>query len=272
MATLVELARTHTKLDEGSIDHLQRLIRGWGMLADLCFGDLVLLADTGDDDFIVLGQMRPSTSQTLHHDDLIGRKMPETERPVVSRAFRSGEIVEGEVALGDLADRVRMQGVPVRRDGHVIAVMTREAPLSATRRPGALERVYGDTFERFARMIVRGEYPFTSEDDVGEDAPRVGDGAILLDASGRVEYASPNAVNALHRMGIHANIIGSRLDDVGVEETAVSRSFFAGKPVTEEVERGGEVVVQLRCLPLLHRGEVTGGLVLLRDVTDIRRR
>ena len=28
----------------------------------------------------------------------------------------------------------------------------------------------------------------------------------------------------------------------------------------------------LRCLPLLHRGEVTGGLVLLRDVTDIRRR
>ncbi|MEY2417523.1 MAG: two-component system, sensor histidine kinase PdtaS, partial [Actinomycetota bacterium] len=53
---------------------------------------------------------------------------------------------------------------------------------------------------------------------------------------------------------------------------AVSRAFFAGKPVTEEVERSSDVVVQLRCLPLLHRGEVTGGLVLLRDVTDIRRR
>jgi two-component sensor histidine kinase len=272
MATLVELARAHTALGDDAVDHLQRLIRGWGMLADLCFGDLVLLAEGTDDDFIVLGQMRPSTSQTLHHDDLIGRKMPEAERPVVARAFRSGEIVEGEVALGDLADRVRMQGIPVRRDGTVIAVMTREAPLSATRRPGALERVYGDTFERFARMIVRGEYPFAAEDDIGEDAPRVGDGAILLDASGRIEYASPNAVNALHRMGIHANVNGSRLDDVGVEETAVSRAFFAGKPITEEVERSSDVVVQLRCLPLLHRGEVTGGLVLLRDVTDIRRR
>ena len=271
MATLVELARAHTSLDDDAVDHLQRLIRGWGMLADLCFGDLVLLAEGSGDDFIVLGQMRPSTSQTLHHDDLVGRKMPEAERPVVARAFRSGEIVEGEVALGDL-DRVRMQGIPVRRDGSVIAVMTREAPLSATRRPGALERVYGDTFERFARMIVRGEYPFAAEDDVGEDAPRVGDGAILLDASGRIEYASPNAVNALHRMGIHANVTGNRLDDEGVEETAVSRAFFAGKPVTEEVERGGDVVVQLRCLPRLHRGEVTGGLVHLRDVTDIRRR
>ncbi|HUR78017.1 MAG TPA: sensor histidine kinase [Acidimicrobiales bacterium] len=271
MATLAELARAHTNLDDEAVDHLQRLVRGWGMLADLCFGDLVLLAESGED-FVVLGQMRPSTSQTLHHDDLVGRIVGDAERPVVARAFRSGEIVEGEVAIGDLADRVRMQGVPVRRDGSVIAVMTREAPLSATRRPGALERVYGDTFERFARMIVRGEYPFASDDDVGEDAPRVGDGAILLDASGRIEYASPNAVNALHRMGIHANVTGNRLDDVGVEETAVSRSFFAGRPVTEEVERPPDVTVQLRCLPLLHRGEVTGGLVLLRDVTDIRRR
>jgi two-component sensor histidine kinase len=272
MATLVELAKAQTPLDGDAIEHLQRLVRGWNILADLCFGDLVLLASTTDGKFVVLGQMRPSTSQTLHHDDLVGRVVTELDRPVVARAYRSGEIVEGEVSLGEQADRVRMQGIPVRRDGKVIAVMTREATLSATRRPGALERVYGETFERFARMIVRGEYPFASDDDVGEDAPRVGDGAIVLDASGRIEYASPNAVNALHRMGLHANITGTRLDEIGVEETAVSRAFFAGRPVMEEIDRGADVTVLLRCLPLLHRGEVTGGLMLLRDVTDIRRR
>jgi two-component sensor histidine kinase len=272
MATLAELARAQTPLDSDAVDHLQRLVRGWNMLADLCFGDLVLLAAKLDGDFVVLGQMRPSTSQTLHHDDLVGRVVTEAERPVVARACRSGEIVEGEIALGDQADRVRMQGIPVRRDGQVIAVMTREATLSATRRPGALERVYGETFDRFARMIVRGEYPFAGDDDMGEDAPRVGDGAIVLDASGRIEYASPNAINALHRMGIHANVDGTRLDEVGVEETAVSRSFFGGRPITEEIERAPDVTVLVRCLPLLHRGEVTGGLVLLRDVTDIRRR
>jgi two-component sensor histidine kinase len=196
----------------------------------------------------------------------------EADRPVVSRASRSGEIVEGELALGEHGDRVRMQGIPVRRAGGVVAVMTREAALTAGRRPGELERVYGDTFERLARMIVRGEFPFAVDDDIGEDAPRVGDGVMLLDASGRVEYASPNAVNALHRMGIHSNVEGARLDDVGVEETAVSRAFFTAGPVTEEVERRPDVTVLVRCLPLLRRGEVTGGLVLLRDVTDIRRR
>ncbi|MBA2610265.1 MAG: histidine kinase N-terminal domain-containing protein, partial [Actinobacteria bacterium] len=141
MATLAELARAQTPLDSDAVDHLQRLVRGWNMLADLCFGDLVLLAAKVDGDFLVLGQMRPSTSQTLHHDDLVGRVVTEIDRPVVGRSYRSGEIVEGEVALGEQADRVRMQGIPVRRNGQVIAVMTREATLSATRRPGALERV-----------------------------------------------------------------------------------------------------------------------------------
>ncbi|HVE93893.1 MAG TPA: sensor histidine kinase [Acidimicrobiales bacterium] len=272
MATLPELVRSHTELDVDAVTHLQRLVRSWGMLADLCFGDLLLLAPAGEGTFVVLGQMRPSTSQTLHRDDLVGTFVAEADRPVVSRAARSGEIVEGELALGEHGDRVRMQGIPVRRSGRVVAVMTREAALTAGRRPGELERVYGDTFERLARMIVRGEFPFAIDDDIGEDAPRVGDGVMLLDASGRVEYASPNAVNALHRMAIHSNVEGSRLDEVGLEETAVSRAFFAAGPVTEEIERRPDVTVLVRCLPLLRRGEVTGGLVLLRDVTDIRRR
>ncbi|MEY2469779.1 MAG: two-component system, sensor histidine kinase PdtaS, partial [Actinomycetota bacterium] len=106
MATLPELARAHTPLDGDAVEHLQRLVRGWGMLADLCFGDLVLLGSTTDGRFIVLGQMRPSTSQTLHHDDLVGRVFSESDRPVVGRAARSGEIVEGEISLGEQADRV----------------------------------------------------------------------------------------------------------------------------------------------------------------------
>ena len=42
MATLVELARQRTALSRDQINHLQRLIGDWGMLADLCFADLLL--------------------------------------------------------------------------------------------------------------------------------------------------------------------------------------------------------------------------------------
>jgi two-component sensor histidine kinase len=42
--------------------------------------------------------------------------------------------------------------------------------------------------------------------------------------------------------------------------------------VTVEVERPGNVVVVIRCVPLLERGEVTGAVVLIRDITELRRR
>ena len=44
MATTPELARYYTTLDTGAIDHLQRLVASWGLLADICFADLLLWA------------------------------------------------------------------------------------------------------------------------------------------------------------------------------------------------------------------------------------
>ncbi|MFP5326441.1 MAG: histidine kinase N-terminal domain-containing protein, partial [Acidimicrobiia bacterium] len=100
MATLPELARTHTRLDAAAIAHLQRLVGAWGVLSDLCFADLLLFsAVTGaPGSFVVLGQVRPTTSQTLHRDDMVGTIVEEAERPLLSVAWLRGQIVEGEIA------------------------------------------------------------------------------------------------------------------------------------------------------------------------------
>ena len=74
MATMAELARDYTELDGLTLSHLQRLVASWGMLSDLCFADLLLYVPVSSsaDRYIVLGQVRPTTSQTLHRDDLVG--------------------------------------------------------------------------------------------------------------------------------------------------------------------------------------------------------
>jgi two-component sensor histidine kinase len=274
MATLVELARRHTRLDPSGLGHLQRLVATWGMLSDLCFADLVLFAPVGDDHgsrFVVLGQVRPTTNQTLHPDDLVGRLIEDHQRPLVARALELGEIVEGEIEVTARREAARIQCIPVRWKGEVLAVMTRESAASVGRRPGELERVYVETFDRFARMIVRGEFPFGGEDAATEEAPRVGDGVVLVDTGARIEYASPNAVSALHRMGILSNAVGMRLDELGIDETAVRAAFATLFPVTEEIERRPDVIILLRCIPLLDDGRATGALVLVRDVTQLRR-
>jgi two-component sensor histidine kinase len=274
VATLAELARTHTRLAGPELDHLQRLVASWGMLADLCFSDLLLFVATAEGDgkeFVVLGQMRPTTNQTLYRDDLVGRVVDNVERPFVARAWQLGEIVEGEVLVTSPGERARLQCIPVRWHDELLAVMTRESAPSVGRRPGELERVYVETFDRFARMIVVGDFPFPADSIEAHDAPRVGDGVLVLDVHGRVEYSSPNAVNALHRMGLYSNTEGMRLDELGIETAVVDQALGTLVPVTEEIERS-DVIVLIRAIPLLEGGKPTGAIVLLRDVSELRRR
>ena len=272
--TLPELARTHTALDFPAIAHLRRLTMSWHMLSDFCFADLLLFAAGASQEgqrFVVLDQVRPTTGQTMYREDMVGVIYDEVERALVARAFRLGEIVEGSVqALGG-TERTWRFCIPVRFEDRVIAVVTRESPTTVSRRLGELERVYLEIFERFAHMVAEGTFPFPLDEALDQEAPRVGDGVIFIDGERRVRFTSPNAVTAMHRLGIHANAEGARLADVGFDEAAVAAAFELGMPVTEESERG-ETTIIMHALPMLSGGEAEGAVLLLRDVSDLRRR
>src|SRR2546423_548768 len=275
MASLAELARLRTDLDGPALAHLQRLVGAWGLLADFCFADLLLYAPERRSDstrFVILGQIRPATTQTVYRSDWVGTVVTDDERPIVASSLRLGEIVEGTVVIPGLKEEVRVLAIPVRLDGEVIGVLTRESALTFGRQPGELERTYVDIFNRFARMISAGTYPFDTDEPEPEEAPRVGDGVMLLDAQRRVVYTSPNAVSALHRVGVHANTEGMRLGELGLDETPVITAFALPGPVTDEVEAGPEISVLFRCIPLVEQDEVSGAVVLVRDVSELRRR
>jgi two-component sensor histidine kinase len=273
MATLAEIA-SQTTLEGPALAHLQRLVGTWGLLSDLCFADLLLFVPVdgpGTGRFVILGQIRPTTSQTLYREDQIGMVFDSFDRPLVARAWRLGDIIDGEVDLTPAGEVAGVQCIPVRWKDSLLGVLTRESAPSVGRRPGDLERVYVEIFDRFARMIIAGEFPFGAEETEPDEAPRVGDGVARLDAQARVDFASPNFVSVLHRMGIHRNTHGARLGEIGFDESPVRAAFAIGLPITEEMERR-DVVVLVRCIPLLEHGVVTGAVVLMRDVSDLRRR
>jgi two-component sensor histidine kinase len=278
MVSLAELARRESGLSLAEVDHLQRLVATWGLLADLCFADLMLFsgvsapdADT-DAAVVVLGQIRPTTSQTLFPSDWVGRTVSGDERRLVAQCLATGEFVEGEILTESTDDPVHELCIPVRFEGRTIAVLTKDAAPTVGRQSGELERTYVDVFNRIARMIATGGFPFVGEEQRGVAVPRVGDGVIVLGADRRVEFASPNAVSALHRVGVHANSEGMRFDEIGVPDLAARAAFFQARPATEEVERGPDITVLLRIIPLLEQDTVTGALVLLRDISELRRR
>ena len=292
MPTPAELAQSHTDLHPEELEHLQRLLGSWSVLADLSFSDLLLLVpvratvpasgaesaagsgtDSGEEDpeLVVLGQMRPNNRPTLVDQDLVGQTVNESQWTLVARCLHSGEIVRGSIHHPILGEAVPVENIPVRYAGRIIGALLRVS-LAPLKGPTSMyERTYLDVFERLADMVAQSAFPFPDEDVGTEEAPRVGDGVVVVDADGRVEFASPNALNAFHRMGIYAQPEGRRFGDLDIEESAVEWALATGRPVVEEVERRPDVIVLVHCIPLLSHGVVTGAMILLRDVTDVRR-
>ncbi|HEY1652519.1 MAG TPA: histidine kinase N-terminal domain-containing protein [Acidimicrobiales bacterium] len=311
MPTPAELAQSHTDLKPEELEHLQRLLGSWSVLADLSFSDLLLLVpvqraiavgegpaaratgadasagagagtranrpegtadgDETDPELVVLGQMRPNNRPTLVDQDLVGQTVNESQWALVARCLHSGEIVRGSIHHPILGEQVPVENIPVRFEDRIIAVLLRVS-LAPLKGPTSMyERTYLDVFERLADMVAQSAFPFPDEDVGTEEAPRVGDGVVVVDADGRVEFASPNAMNAFHRMGIYTQPEGRRFGDLDIEESAVEWALATGRPVVEEVERRPDVIVLVHCIPLLSHGVVTGAMILLRDVTDVRR-
>jgi two-component sensor histidine kinase len=271
MASLDEM---YPEMSPRHRDHLLGLIRGWAPLADISFADLLLCVpdavNAPETGYTVVGHVRPTTARSIYRTEMVGERFDRGRRPFFDLARTTGSIVDGGLILETAAPRIRTLIVPVLCDDIVIAVLAREFSPDEQREPGELEMNYFFTFRRLAQMIAEGVYPFAGDDSELEESPRVSDGLMLIDASARVRFASPNAISVLSRIGVRG-VEGQRLSTVGVDNRAVRRSFDEHRPHGEEIEAGDQTVV-LRCIPLLERGELTGAVLLMRDITELRRR
>jgi two-component sensor histidine kinase len=279
--SLDDVVRSHTDLPEEDQEWLHRLVAEWQLLADLCFADLVLwVTDRDLRGYWVGAQMRPTTGPTAHVEDLVGTYSRVGERPLVDQAFTQGRICrEGDPELRDSVPP-RFEAIPVRRTGQVLGVITRTTTARSLRTPSRLELTYLDTAANLAQMICEGRFPPPGDPVDLDSSPRVGDGLIRLDTKGVVSYASPNAQSGYRRLGLSDDLIGRHL---GMATTSLAPP--SARPVAEamtvqlsgrmprqvEVENAA-ATLNFRVIPLVAKRTHVGALVLLRDVTDLRRR
>ena len=280
MSTLSALLATHTDLPGAAVDHLQRVVGEWQLLADLSFADVLLWVDAEPGGIVCVAQCRPTTASTVIPEDAVGIVVSADEHPYVRKAFESGDIVT--VRRGS-SDSIHLrQAVPVRWDGKVVAVLSRDAARVSRRSASALETAYLECADALYRMISEGTFPTPEARSDTKSSPRAGDGFIRLDREGRVVYASPNALSAYHRMGFNSDLLGQDL----VETTrGLVTDPFESEDVSEylrgavhgrlgqrmEVEARGATVL-IRALVLTPGGRIEGAAVVIRDVTEVKRR
>jgi len=274
------VAKRHTQLTEADLEWLHFLVSDWQLLADLSFADLMLwvpLQDSGS--WLAMAQMRPTTGPTSFHDDVVGSVISAGERPLLDAARAQRRICREGDPDWTSGVPVRAETIPVTRADHVIAVIERSTNLNSARTPSPLELTYLQAADDLARMVAEGTFPFPGQEPTLVRSPRVGDGLFRLGQAGRVTYASPNALSAYRRLGLAADLAGAELGPLTARLCApdepVDDSIMvvaSGRAPRETEVEGNGSVVQLRAIPLVVGGTRTGALVLVRDVTELRRR
>jgi two-component system, sensor histidine kinase PdtaS len=293
VSALSDLLTSRTALDDEQIHHLQRLVGEWQLLSDLSFADLLLWIPVdlpaGDPAarpaFLCAAQCRPTTGPTAYQNDQVGTVSRGERSTPLWIAYSEGRIFRETEPDWDGDLPIRREAIPIRLDGPdrgVVAVLGKDANLASARTPSQLELVYLQTAADLSAMVADGTFP---NPDAGEEegsGPRVGDGLLRLEPDHTILYASPNSLSAFSRLGISGPIVGEPLTELASTiaddpfdatdlSAAVESAIDGGQPASVEVDGGGATVL-FRAIPLRPRGETLGALLLMQDVTELRRR
>lgn len=286
MSTLGDLLAEHTVLPGNTVDHLHAVVGEWQLLADLSFADYLMWVRRDDGVLVCVAQCRPNTAPTVMQSDAVGSVVPADQLPLVAQAFAFGTAVR----QGDAGEQHSwklcgpdVEASPVGYRDQVVAVLTQhQTDLAARRRSGHLEVAYRECATDLLHMLSEGTFPEVGDVAMLRSTPRAGDGFIRLDVNGVIAYASPNALSAYHRMGLTSELGGHNFikvtrplisDPFEAQEMAehVLNLLVGGASMRMEVDSGG-VTVLLRTLPLVVHGSNVGAAILIRDVTEVKRR
>ncbi len=287
MSTLSELMLAQGLSTEADAEWLHLLAADGQLLADLAFADIVLWVPTAAGSFVAVAHSRPSSAATLFYRDFVGQEIKPEWRDQVRQAFEEVRIVDTSAPDWYEETPTRVRAVPVLRrlspsgaetTTAPIAVLTRHSNLSEARTPSRQELTFNQCADDLFGMIASGDFP-----DLGaptlprRGAPRASDGLVRLDVDGIVTFASPNALSAFNRIGFAGELEGESLAEVATGllsgKLTVDESLplvVTGRaPWRTDIEARG-VTVTLRAIPLRHRGDRVGAIVLIRDVTESR--
>lgn len=227
--------------------------------------------------WVAVAQMRPTTGPTAYPEDLVGKIVRTGRRGLIDVAWRERRIVrEGDPEWGS-GIPVREESIPVRRGAKMLGIIQRSTNLSSARTPSRLELTYLQSASDLAQMICEGRFPVPGEEPNLIRSPRVGDGLMRIDRSGRVTYASPNAQSAFRRLGLATDLIGTSVGETAADlcdtgrpsEESLTVVLGGRAPREVELEANGSVV-HLRVIPLIVAAARIGAIVLSRDVTELR--
>ncbi len=283
MATLRNLATKYSELTEEELAWLEHLALELPLLADVALSDVVVWVPTENEDYLAVAHSRPTGYVTLFYRDIIGDFLRPDWREVVDQALETGQPAASTSPAWYEENPMRLTAYSIsRRDasGAVIgpiAVATVHTSANDVQHASRIAAAFREVSNDLLGMIQTGAFPTPGGAGGQQGAPRATDGLVRVNLEGTATFVSPNTQTTFTLLGYRDEIEDQNFSEVvqeilkGQFDTNESLPLICQGKVAKRTEvfvRGHSIA--LRSIPVYRNGERVGGIVLTRDVSDLR--
>ena len=289
--------RAHPTCRGDAVEHLQRVVAEWQLLADMSFADFLLWVPLScrraartltrcapSAEWLCVAQARPTTAPTAHPEDAVGSAVTRSANPQLRRAVVEGRICREEDPRWHLEVPVRSGDdprAPRQRGAWRCSPATRTSPCPACparwRSPTSAAPPTSARWSPTARSRPVRPSPGADTQPARRRRPDPARRARprRLRQPERALGLPPDGPRQRPRRAVAgrprpARWCATRSTPPRSPPGSTARSTGGTRCAWRSRPRGASMLV--RALPLRPRGDAAGALVLVRDVTDLRRR
>ena len=283
MATLRNLATKYSELSEEELEWLELLALDLPLLADVALSDVVVWVPSDDGNYLAVAHSRPAGYVTLFYRDIIGDFLRPEWREVVEQALETGQPAASTSPAWYEENPMKLTAYSIsRRDpqGKVFgpfAVVTVHTSAHDTQHASRIAAAFREVANDLLGMMQTGAFPNPGGLGGQQGAPRATDGLVRVNLEGIATFVSPNTQTTFTMLGYRDEIEDENFSEVLAEvlkgqfDTNESLPLICQGKIAKRTEifaRGHSVA--MRSIPVYRDGERVGGIVLTRDVSELR--
>ena len=261
--SLRELCLQYTNLGMEDVCQLETMAGQLSFVSELTQTDIFIDALTSNGvDAIVLA-WAPPRQNSLYRHSVVGELAYATREPAVYQVFSAGEMVRNVRGVSQEGVPIAQTVVPLRNKSHrIIGVLIMEKDITAEVRQAEQVEFLSQTAERLSSTLMS----FSMTNSTWEDW--LGNGVFVLNLKGEITYANRNAAR-MYRIARGCEPLSSDL--MAVFGYLSMQELLDAMKNPMEFSFGQQVFL-FQAHPLVTYGDLSGCVISLQDVTELRRK
>ena len=261
--SLRELCIRHTDLNPHDIQLLETIAGQISFVSELTETDIFIDALTSNGiDAIVLA-WAPPRKRSLYGHSVVGELAYATREPAVYQVFSAGEMVRNVRGVSQEGVPIAQTVVPLHNDQRqIIGVLIMEKDITAEVRQEEQVEFLSQTAERLSSTLMS----LSMTNSAWEEW--LGNGIFVLNMKGEITYANRHAAHMYRKVRSQDPLSSDLMVMLGY---ASLPELLDGMKSPLEISFGNDVFL-FQAHPLVTYAQLSGCVVSLQDVTELRRK